>query len=534
MKPGSISRREWMWVAVWSVILLVVTTLPYWLGACQSTSEWVFGGFVVAAEDGHVYLAAMRQGADGALAFYIPYTPEPHAPGYVFAFYLLLGRIAGVLGLALPVAHHLVKAITTPLLLVSVYRFVAHFTGWRVLRQLGCLLIGLGGGLGWLWLLAGQPAAPGIMPIDLWVPDAFAFLTMFTFPHLALAQALILWIAVSGLKLVRQPDWRLALVNAVLGLALSLIHPYSLELVLGLLGLYWAVGAWRTRRPNWTSLAQLAAIGLVSAPYLLYSLILFSTNPVFVSWQLQNRILSPSPIYYVLGYGLIGLLAVLGALRPRWHRRARDASFLYLWVILVPVGLYFPSNLQRRFLDGYQAPLTILAVGGLVYLLHGFARHWRRVILAMVAATSLLSNLVLLLGATALVASRSPLIFEEQPVLAAMDWLADHAPRQSLVLGAFHTGNVLPGRALVRTFVGHSPQSVNADVKEAQVAAFFNAATPDSQRRTLLAGYGVNYLFYGPTERVLGDFSPGAAAYLRPVYDNGPVQIYRVLPGDTP
>ena len=534
MKPGAISRREWAWVAAWSGILLVVTTLPYWLGAYRSTSQQVFGGFVVAAEDGHVYLAAMRQGADGALAFYIPYTPEPHAPGYVFAFYLLLGRIAGGLGLALPVAHHLVKAITTPLLLASAYRFVAHFTGWRIVRQLGCLLIGLGGGLGWLWLLARQPAAPGIMPIDLWVPDAFAFLTMFTFPHLALAQALILWIAISGLKLVRQPDWRLALVNAVLGLALSLIHPYSLELVLGLLGLYWVVEAWRARRPNWTSLAQLAAIGLASAPYLLYSLILFSTNPVFVSWQLQNRILSPSPIYYVLGYGLVGLLAVLGALRPRWLRRAPDATFLYLWAILVPVGLYVPSNLQRRFLDGYQAPLTLLAVGGLVYLLHGVARRWRRVILAALAAASLLSNLVLLLGATALVASRSPLVFEEQPVLAAMDWLAGHAPRQSLVLGAYHTGNVLPGRALVRTFVGHSPQSVNADVKETQVAAFFNAATPDGQRRALLAAYGVNYLFYGPTERALGDFSPGTAPYLRPAYDNGPVQIYQVLPGEAP
>ncbi len=534
MKPGSISRREWVWVAVWSGVLLLVTTLPYWLGALQSTSGQVFGGFVLAAEDGHAYLAAMRQGADGALAFYIPYTPEPHAPGYVFAFYLLLGRIAGWLCLALPVAHHLVKAITTPLLLAAAYRFVAHFTGWRVVRQVGCLLIGLGGGLGWLWLLAGQSATLGIMPIDLWVPDAFAFLTMLTFPHLALAQALILWIAISGLKLVRRPDWRLALVNAALGLVLSLIHPYSLELVLGLLGLYWAIEACRARRPNWRSLAQLAAIGLVSAPYLLYSLILFSTNPAFVSWQLQNRILSPSPIYYVLGFGLVGLLAVLGALRPRWLRRAPDATFLYLWAILVPVGLYIPSNLQRRFLDGYQAPLTVLAVAGLIYLLYGVARRWRRVILATVATASLLSSLVLLLGTTVLVVSRSPLVFEEQPVLVAMDWLAGHAPRQSLVLGAFHTGNVLPGRALVRTFVGHGPQSANADVKEAQVAAFFDAATPDDQRRVLLAAYGVDYLFYGPRERVLGDFSPGAVGYLRPVYDNGSVQIYQVLPGDAP
>jgi hypothetical protein len=515
-------------VLAWSGVILLLTSLPYLYGALISTPQSQFGGFVIAVEDGHAYLAAMRQGADGALAFYVPYTPEPHTPGYVFAFYLLLGKIARMLGLSRPLTHHLAKVITTPLLLVSIYRFVAHFTGWRILRRLSFLLVGLGGGLGWLWLLVRQPFTPGVMPIDLWVPDAFAFLTMLTFPHLALAQALILWIAVSGLRLLHHPDWRMTLVTGALGLVLSLIHPYSLELALGLLGLYWALDAWRTRRPAWMSLAQLAAIGLVSAPYLLYSLILFSTNPVFASWRLQNRILSPNPIYYLLGYGLVGLLALLGMVRPRWLRRLRDQDFLYLWAILIPVGLYLPSNLQRRFLDGYQAPLTLLAVGGLIYLLRGVARRWRWGIVSTVVAASLLSNLTLLLGSTALVVSRSPLVFEERPALAAMDWLADHAPQQSLVLGAYDTGNVLPGRAPVRTFVGHGPQSVNADEKEAQVSAFFNAATSDRQRLTLLTSYGVNYVFYGPSERALGSFSPADAPYLRLVYDNGPVQIYQV------
>ena len=530
MKPGQVSRREWGWVAAWSTVLLLVTTFPYLLGAYLSTSQQTFGGFVIAVEDGNAYLAAMRQGAAGALAFYIPYTPEPHVPGYVFSFYLLLGKIARALGLSLPLVHHLAKLVTTPLLLAAVYRFAAHFTEWLVLRRLSFLLVGLGSGLGWLWLLAGQPFGPGVMPIDLWVPDAFAFLTVLTFPHLALAQALILWIAVSGLRLLHQPDWRATLVTGVLGLILSLIHPYSLEVVLGLLGLYWALDAWRTRRPDWTSLAQLAVIGLVSAPYLLYSFMLFSANPVFHSWQLQNRIRSPEPVYYLLGYGLVGLLAVVGVLRPRLFNRIQDRNFLYIWAALIPVGLYIPSNLQRRFLDGYQVPLTLLAVGGLVYLLRGVARRWRWGIVSALVAVSLLSNLVLLIGSITLVASRSPLVFHEQRVLAAMDWLAAHAPPGSIVLAAYDTGNALPGRALVRTFVGHGPQSVNADEKQAQVSAFFDAATADRQRLSLLAAYGVDYVFYGPSERALGGFSPADAPYLRPVYDNGVVQVYHVSP----
>ena len=35
----------------------------------------------------------------------------------------------------------------------------------------------------------------------------------------------------------------------------------------------------------------------------------------------------------------------------------------------------------------------------------------------------------------------------------------------------------------------------------------------------LLAEYGVDYVLWGPAERALGEFDPGQAAYLRPIYD---------------
>jgi hypothetical protein len=43
--------------------------------------------------------------------------------------------------------------------------------------------------------------------------------------------------------------------------------------------------------------------------------------------------------------------------------------------------------------------------------------------------------------------------------------------------------------------------------------------------------YGVDYVYHGPREKVLGGFDPGRVAYLRLTYDNGEVQIYRVERG---
>ncbi len=515
-------------MGVWCLGMLLLTGLPYLLGACLTTPDSVFSGFFVAVEDGNHYLAVMRQGAAGRWAFNVPFTPEAHPPGYVYVFYLALGRLAHIVGLPLPLALHLAKIVTTPFLLAAVYRFTAHFTGWRIMRQLAFFLIAAGGGLGWLWVLAGGPFAPGAMPTDLWVPDASTFLTMLTFPHLAIAQALILWIAVCGLQLLRTPGWRRAILIGVLGLLLSLVHPYSLPLVFGLLGLCWTANALRTRRVEWHSLAQLLVAGLFAAPYLVYSVDLFSNEPVFRSWQEQARTWSPNVIHYLLGFGLSCPLAAIGLLSRHSVRRWPDHTLPVLWLVLVPLGLYLPSNLQRRFLDGYQVPLTLVAVAGLFSALYYLPRRWRSRATVAVGALSTLSNVLLLLGFVVIVAGRPATVFNQRAVLDAIDWLDVHAPPDSVVLAAYDTGNLLPARAVVRSFVGHGPESVQAEAKKAQVKAFFGDTMTDEERIALLETYQVGYVFHGPSERALGTFTPARLPNLRPVYANQQVSVYHV------
>jgi len=528
-----ISRREWVWVALGCLVLIAVTGFPYAMGFSLSSTDLVFSGSIIAVEDGNTYLAAMRQGAAGRWLFHILFTPEPHQGGAVFLFYFLLGKLAALTGTPLPWMLHIARLVTTPLLLAAIYRFAAFFTPWVYLRRLAFILATTGAGLGWLWVALGQPFELAKMPIDLWVPDAFAFLTVFIFPHLILAQALILLLAISGLRLLEQPSWTGTFLAAIIGLGLSLIHPYSLPLVLGLLGLLWVWRSYAARQANWLSLAQLATIGLLSLPYLAYSFWLFATNPVFHSWQQQNRLLSPNPIHYLLGYGLVAVLALVGLLHPREWRRLRQSRFLGLWLLVVPVLLYIPSNLQRRFLDGYQLPVVMAALVGLLCLLRHVSPRWRRRGVFALVIVSTLTNILMLTGASFTVAAHTRLVFHPRPVVEAARWLEDNVPEDSIVLAAYDTGNMLPAYALVRTFVGHGPQSVDADLKRQLVIDFFSGSMPPAQRQSLLEEYRVDYLFYGPDEQVLGEFSPDADSTFHPVFHNEAVTIFQVA-GEEP
>jgi hypothetical protein len=398
------------------------------------------------------------------------------------------------------------------------------------MRRLAFLIFGLSGGLGWLWLSLGGPAELGRMPVDLWVPDASFFLSALTFAHLPLGQGLLLLFSVTGLEFIRRgPPWT-GLAAAGCGLLVSLIHPHTLPVIGLILGLFTVWRYYDQKRQLLTGLIRLGLVALPSLPYLVYVWLVFNRNPAFVAWRVQSLTYSPAPIHYLLGFGLTFLLAGVGLVLT-WRPAEPKYRFLHVWTISVPILVYLPLALQRRFLDGYQAPLAVLAAFSLVWLASKIERRlWQFVLVALTLVMMSLTDILLLGGAMATVGQRPPLVFIAAAQVEAAAWLAKWAD-QTVVLASYDVGNYLPTVADVRVFVGHGPETVRSDEKQAQVETFFKANTEDGWRRSLLADFGVDYLYYGPAEQALGGYLPETAPYLEQVYHNGPVKIYRVRPG---
>src|SRR4030042_5724369 len=92
---GRVTRSEWRWVLIFAAAASVLPALPYLAAYSAQGEEWRFSGFLFGVEDGISYIADMRQGADGAWLFRIPYTTEPHSGALLSLPFLLLGKLAG-------------------------------------------------------------------------------------------------------------------------------------------------------------------------------------------------------------------------------------------------------------------------------------------------------------------------------------------------------------------------------------------------------------------------------------------------------
>lgn len=541
---GHSSKAEWLWVLGWSLALATLTSLPYVAGMLASTPDRQFGGLVYNVLDCNSYIAKMRQGARGDWLFTLPYTSEQHQGAFVYPFYLILGKLAALSSLSLVSAYHLARLASIPILLASVYAFLARVTPWRAIRRIAFLLIAFSSGVGWLFALLGRSTFAGNMPIDFWVTEGYLFLLVYAMPHLAFAAALLLWLLSSTLDAWRWHRRGLLLASALLALVLTAILPFYTGVAYAVLGVTWAVDSILHHHADIRHLAVLVASGLPSVPLLAYQGYIFALDPFFRVWAAQNTTLSPHIVHYVLGYLVLlpwAAADVISAIR----RHKKLETLPVVWVLIAPILVYLPVRFQRRFLIGFQIPLALLAVSGFArYALLPLSRsrlaHWflrfprytlaglrRWTVTAWIGLVAI-SNVLLVAGSCASAWAQSPTMFHDRAELDALNWLEAHTKPQDTVLCAFETGNYVPARAGNRVFLGHGPETVHSDQKGEMVARFFDARTGDDWRQWLLQEYDIAYVVVGPRERALGGFSPRGMSNLLPAYQNGDYHIFQV------
>jgi len=531
-----IARGEWRWAAGFAALVMAVTTLPYLVGVASQTSDWRFGGFVLGVEDGNSYIAKMGQGARGAWLFTLPYSSEPQRGVPLFEFHLLLGKLAGPGHDALVLVYHLARVVLGMALLLISYRFLAEFLPDVRQRRLGLALVAVGGGLGWLLTLLGLGNLFGSLPVDFYSPEAYTFLILYALPHLAAARCLFL------LGLLAYLRGRGVLAGLAL-LAASLIQPLSVIVawvVIGMdIGLAWlpsrlrhiaqhpfgtpyrAASPWGTIRMSLTGLKAIS----ISAPFVLYTVYLFSADPILAQWNAQNILTSPHPLHYVFGYGALIVFGV-GGWRVLWSRRPDLARCVAGWALAVPFLLYAPLTTQRRLVEGFQLPLVALAVLGLTEALRSF-RRWA--LLFAMTLTVPTSAILLAGGVAAALVSAQPL-FHPAGQLAAFDWLSENAEAGKVVLSSFETGNALPAYTPLVAYIGHGPETVFLAQKQPRVAAFYRSSTADADRRRLLAEGRIAFVLFSLHERALGDFDPDTVDYLRWRFTSSDYAIYEVTP----
>jgi hypothetical protein len=521
---------EWRWVAIASIVALGLSSLPFTVGWLASTPDLTFGGAVVDIADFNSYLAKMRQGARGEWRYRLLFTPEPHDGIPLPTFYVALGHVARSTGLPVVTLYHLSRLVSGLLMLSSIYAFIALFFRRRVLRRISFLLAVFGSGFGWVVLLAGPPKPGVIWPIDFWLIDVYPFFALLTFPHFCAATAAMLGVFGGVLSYLRNPRTRLILLIVICSIGLAIIHPHAAAVVDTVLLAYGALLWWKRKGFPSEAVLPFGVAGLLPLPIVIYIHFATELDPVFRSFREQNLQLSPPPGHYLLGYGLVFLLAIPGLIRAVGRRDER-LLFLGVWLTAVAGLAYSPIPLQRRTTEGLFIGLSILAVHGLAeWFLPAVRRSWlaglmkhrfqypphrlSRFTLNLVLALAAVSNIYLVTAHTMSVARRDPRLFYSRAQTEAFEWLAANTGPEETVLAGQTAGSRIPAATGNRVFVGH--------------AAFFSGEMPDETASRLLNDFGVRYVYWGTEEKALGRLDMADRPFLIQRYERGDIALFEV------
>jgi hypothetical protein len=527
-------RRELLLAVGWGTAIFLVTMVPYVIGYLTTPPGKVFNGFFYLGDDGSTYIAEMRAGANGAWGWSDPYVSKPvGAPVLLYMFYILSGKLAGLLHLPLFVAFHLARLTGAVALVFAARRAAVAVLPLGRTRSIGLLLVLTGAGAGYLLALTGlalgresilgQP----LLMADLHIPEISGMFSILTFPHFAWAAAMMGLGVVGVMGVAAAPVGRDAvgpMIWATLCMVvLVLIHPQML-VVLALLAVMVAA-AYRPPARRWGALAVPFVVCLPLFAYYLYILALDPVVSAFARQWTQGAY-AVLPTLFAFGVPLVlatvGILA--GSIRQHPARLVMAA-----WLVVVLVLLYAPSpvSIQRRLFDGIFFPIGLLAAIGIEALSRrgrGFlsARRLSTYMVAACIVTSVLMLVVPVLIAT----SRVPDIYLDSSEAQAMDWMATGvgSGTPSAVLCVAGTGLFIPARAGDRVYTGNDSQTIDSDAR--RIAGAEAIRSGGIQLLAFMRAQETSYLFIGPRERASGVGPIGAGLNL--VYDRDGVQIYRL------
>lgn len=532
IKSRSVSSAERRWVLVFALGVIVLTGLPYVLGWLRQPNS--FTGFLLGVEDGNSYIAKMLLGGQGDWLFRSPYSVIAQYGALLYLPYLLLGKLLGpgAEHASLVLLYHAFRAVSIVALCFACYEFFSFFIRQISLRRLGLALATLGGGLGWVLLLVGKPDLFGSLPLDFYSPETFGFLAVFGLPHLVLARALLLWglLAYLGTASSRSRTWQ----TSLLWLGMALTHLITAGLGLLLIGLHLIVlFIWGKRNSSFAkdSSAPQAAYGLWAmlgaAPVFLFNAWVFWRDSYLRAWAAQNQILSPNPLHYLLAYGWVLPFVYVG-LRYVLRQDRRIGLFLSVWLLALPILLYFPFGLQRRLAEGAWVILVGLALVAFDQE-WGKKKQWATQKQQLwLFALAVPSTLILLLGSLQVALHPAAPIFLQNDEATAFNELRQQSRSGQVVLAPYADSNALPAWAPLRVLVGHGPESVGPKQLAASVFNFYERRVSDEQRLQLLSNYDVDYVFWGPNETALGKWDPGSASFLHLIVKVGDYEIYAV------
>jgi hypothetical protein len=579
----TVSRGELVSVLLWAAVVVVLAGLPYALAVSWEGPQRHFAGFLWGPDEGNVYLSYIRQASEGALVFTNQYTTSYQDPHFVNAFFLVLGWACQGLGLQPIQVFHLARLVGIPVALLAFYYLCAWLTAVRPVRMAAMVFASLSSGLGWVFVARAYAGAhPSFAPMDCasgWqaMPEAVTYLTFLLNPLFTWSLALLCAGLLLSWRALERWSYRHAVLAGLVLLALGSVHTYDVFPAYAAILIVALVVVRRRIVPYYGAVGICAVIVLISAPALAWAAWTAAVDPAWMAKAMTPKV-SPRPADFFLGYGLLGLAALVGAKAAFQVRKVNWRSLAPVgWAAATFVLVYVPVSFQRKMTEGVHLALAYLAALAVALGLPALAeRGWpedlpdearraRRKALALrltvlFAAVTLPSNAVFVYDSLGHVAANNadllrvlmPPAYLTTDEVAGLQWLAAEATSDDVVLSSSLMGSHIPAWAPPKVVVGHWDETIRFTEMLQVPYHFYAPGLIADIRADILRQNGVTYVWWGQYEQLMQQAMRGAAEaaigapvelpdppdrdlpQLTVAFHHGTVTIYRVtrpMPG---
>ncbi|MFA6255218.1 MAG: hypothetical protein WC675_04305 [Patescibacteria group bacterium] len=546
----SISKKEWQFVAILTVVIIILTGLPYLVGYLNAPSQTAYNGLhALSPGDIPVYYSYINQVTSGEFLVKDLFTSEPQTLGTFNVWWTLVGLGVRFFHVPLILGFQLSRILMIPIFIFVAYLFISYIFPEVLKRKICLIFLFFASGIGFYF--AGPVFKLGLAdtsiyrwPIDLWIPEANTFNTLYQTSHFIASITLMLLIFLLMLLAFEKRKLSYALVSGVLALFYFNFHPYYVPVIFGVGGLYLFILMLEAKRFLWTEAMYLILVFLLSAPSIFYHFWLIQNSAVIAQRAAQNVTFISPPIFVFVGYGWLWLGLILGLVFLGRNKKFTNSFiFLLVWLLVDLALIYSPLPFHSRYTQGLHVVLVIFTVAGLFYLYDYLKTKLKPSYSNFLVENPFLLGvlfIVLLSPSTLFNLYRDLYFFTAQPkevkekfyfsqdVLSAMAWLKNQ-PLGQVVLASEMPAKFIPGFSGQPVYLAHLHETLFYDSKLPYLIWFLKDNTQDSAKKEFLNKQGIDYIFYSDYEKKLGSFDPATKNYLRLVFESGQVQIYQVI-----
>ncbi len=530
----SITKQEWKFWAKILIAVLILTSVSRIFAVVLTPEGQVWTGRTYFPPvDRFVYISYVEQIKNGANILQDFYSAKGETAPMINVFWMFLGYAARFTGLSSFAVIELSRVFFMPGLFFILYILISYFFKNILERKTAFLLAVFGGGLGvWAYpiiaVLTRGKELIDHLPIDFNVTEAFIFLSSYYSAHYIVSLSLFFFLILAGLIAVERKKIHYAIYAGLAGLILINFHPFSFTVFIYIFAAYFFYLLWKDKTAAFFLFKYFLIFTAIVLPAAIYHLQMMQT-PWWQNQTWNSNTETPNFIYIFFGYGLLLLLAIMSIYKIcKKELEISSAPFLVIWFFGQISLIFLPISVQRRFLEGYDVLLAILAAPYIAFAIKKKAwlikgKFFSALIFVVLFS---LSFIVVIYLDFCNYIYRIPLIYAPKDSFEAMRALRDYTGADDLILADLYSANTIPGVALRHVFVGHGTETINYMYK-LNILTRFGKSNDENERWLILQNNKIDYLFYDPSWN--WGFNPDDDDFLKKMFDIDGYKLYKVL-----